>query len=140
MQLLERDTAMSALTRALTLGRTSGQLVAVSGEAGIGKSSLLRACAADTARQARWYWGYCEALDAPRPLGPLLDIAPELGGAAQAALAGGSARHEVFTAFLSDLADAGDEVRGDRVARGVDGRSTRPRSSCPRRPCRARGG
>jgi hypothetical protein len=102
--LLERDEPLAALARALAAARTIGQLVTVSGEAGIGKSSLLAAFAEREASNARVFWGYCEALGTPRPLGPLLDIAAPLGGRTAAALVEGVPRHDVFAAFLADLA------------------------------------
>jgi len=105
MTLLERDDSLAALARALDAARTIGQLVALSGEAGIGKSSLLTAFAhRDATSPARVLWGYCEALGTPRPLGPLLDMAPGLGGRTADALAAGASRHEVFAAFVEDLA------------------------------------
>ena len=33
------------------------------------------------ARPARWSWGACDGLFTPRPLGPLYDLADQLGGA-----------------------------------------------------------
>lgn len=102
MALLERDDALATLRRALDAVRASGQLVSIAGEAGIGKSSLLRTFAAE-AGGARVVWGYCEALFTPRPLGPLLDMAPLLDGRSHDALAASRTPHDVFTAFVADL-------------------------------------
>ncbi len=104
MTLLERDEPLAALSRAFDAARESGRLVAVCGEAGIGKSSLLHAFA-ERHQPAAFFWGGCEALGTPRPLGPLTDIAPQLGGATADLIARGAPRHEVFAAFVSDLAD-----------------------------------
>src|SRR3954462_15635278 len=103
--LLERSEPLAVLARALAAARVAGQLVSLAGEAGIGKSSLLRAFAERHAGEARVLWGHCEALGTPRPLGPLLDIAAAAGGATAAAIATGRPRHELFAALIDDLAD-----------------------------------
>ena len=101
--LLERGEPLAMLRDVLDASRTSGQLVTVCGEAGIGKSSLLRAFADRESSGAGVLWGYCEALGTPRPLGPLLDIAGSLEGRTGDTLASGSPRHEVFAAVVEDL-------------------------------------
>jgi DNA-binding CsgD family transcriptional regulator/tetratricopeptide (TPR) repeat protein len=108
--LLEREESLAVLTRAFDGAGHTGQLVAVSGEAGIGKSSLLQAFAGRVASKARVLWGYCEALGTPRPLGPLLDMAPALGGRTADALAAGAPRHDVFAAFITDLMEPGAPI------------------------------
>jgi DNA-binding CsgD family transcriptional regulator/tetratricopeptide (TPR) repeat protein len=80
--LVERDGALSALQASLQQCRAGGgRTVLVHGEAGIGKTSLLRSWAREAQEQggASVYWGGCEALFTPRPLGPVLDIAHALG-------------------------------------------------------------
>jgi len=75
-ELHERSHALGALRAALD-GVVAGQgrLVLVSGEAGVGKTALLRRFVRDSARSARVLWGGCDPLFTPRPLGPFLDIA-----------------------------------------------------------------
>ena len=51
----------------------------VAGEAGVGKSALVEQLQADLP-DARWSWGACDGLFTPRPLGPLLDLAGQVGG------------------------------------------------------------
>jgi hypothetical protein len=53
--------------------------VLVTGEAGIGKTVLMRAFV-ETA-SVPTSWGMCDSLSTPRPLGPLHDVAGELGPA-----------------------------------------------------------
>ncbi len=86
--LLEREEPLLALEAALGRIRASGtgELGTVAGEAGVGKSSLLRAVAARITPGATILWGACDALRTPRPLGPLLDLAPTAGPALQAAV------------------------------------------------------
>ncbi|MEZ5288238.1 MAG: AAA family ATPase [Vicinamibacterales bacterium] len=106
MKLLERDGPLAVLGEALEAARARGQLVSIAGEAGVGKTALLQAFAATLGADARVSWGHCEALGTPRPLGPLADMAPMLGGATERALDSGAPRHRVFAACLADLAAA----------------------------------
>ena len=82
MPFLERDAHLEQLE--MLLGRAAaageGAIAIVSGEAGIGKTTLLRALAQRAT--TRVLWGGCDELFTPRPLGPLHDMAlPELGDA-----------------------------------------------------------
>ena len=51
-----------------------GHCIMLSGEAGIGKTALVRACCQDHLHHAKVYIGICDALFTPRPLAPLYDI------------------------------------------------------------------
>ena len=88
--LLERDGALSVLQAAFG-GVVAGQgaVVLVSGEAGIGKTSLVRAFVAAERRATRVLAGACDDLAVPRPLGPFLEIAHELPGLASELGTGG---------------------------------------------------
>jgi AAA ATPase domain len=57
----------------------AGRLVLLGGEAGIGKTTLVRTFC-ERASAPRVLWGACDALRTPRPLGPLLDVAGQAGG------------------------------------------------------------
>src|SRR4029450_2009576 len=80
-ELLERSSALSTLAECLgEVQRASrGQVVLVGGEAGVGKTALLRRFCEDP-RSTRILWGSCEPLFTPRPLGPLLAVAKDAGG------------------------------------------------------------
>ena len=102
MRLLEREHPLAALRdRARQAADGRGSVVLVAGEAGVGKTELLRALA-DGARLPVLS-GLCDSLRTPRPLGPLRDVAAELGPAVTAALRD-AAQHEIFAAVLECLA------------------------------------
>ena len=74
--LLERDGALSVLQAAFgAVVAGQGAVVLVSGEAGIGKTSLVRAFVSAERRATRVLAGACDDLAVPRPLGPFLEIA-----------------------------------------------------------------
>jgi DNA-binding CsgD family transcriptional regulator/energy-coupling factor transporter ATP-binding protein EcfA2 len=103
MELVERETALHTLRTALAdAAGGSGRTVLVAGEAGVGKTSLLRALADvhGAARGGVW-WGGCDALETPHALGPLLDIAREQRPRFAAAL--GGPRPALFDAVLDEL-------------------------------------
>ena len=70
----------------------SGRLALVHGEAGVGKSALVREWSAPGAARAAVLWGACDPLSSPRPLGPLVDVAPHLDPHGRRAAALGRAR------------------------------------------------
>ena len=74
--LLERDLQLKALTELLdSTDSDGGKVVLIRGEAGIGKSALVREFLADRADRAHVLVGYCDDLLTPHPLGPFWDIA-----------------------------------------------------------------
>src|SRR5262245_38896263 len=103
LMLLERDQPLAMLSRALDLSSERGRLVAISGEAGIGKSSLLETFARRERSGADFLWSGCDALKTPSPFGPLADIADDLGEATASRLRRQAPRHELFAAFLDDF-------------------------------------
>jgi predicted ATPase len=101
--LLERDDALATLERALADARRGdGRLVLISGEAGIGKSALVRAFCLAAVRD-RLLVGASDGLRTPSPLGPLKDIAATVGGRLEDAVGSGQAVHVVFDALLREL-------------------------------------
>ena len=81
MRFTEREPELTQLTAALDrAGRGSGTAVLVSGEAGVGKSSLIAAFRDRIGARARAFKGTCEDLLTPRPLGPFRDMARGAAG------------------------------------------------------------
>jgi ATP/maltotriose-dependent transcriptional regulator MalT len=77
--LLERDHHVKQIKEAWGKVKAGGgQIALVSGEAGIGKTSLIERFASDEGRSANVFWGSCDALFSPQPLGPFIDIAIQL--------------------------------------------------------------
>src|SRR3954471_9932298 len=78
---LERSGPLEALAAMLEGVRSTsrGRLVLVTGEAGAGKTALVRRFTDEHRGSARILWGACDALFTPRALGPLVDVAEETG-------------------------------------------------------------
>jgi DNA-binding CsgD family transcriptional regulator len=111
MALLERDQFLENLDQLLheaTSGK--GKLVFIAGEAGVGKSSLVEEFCRRVADRSRCLRGSCDPLSTPRPLGPLLDIAVQVGGELDRLLREASQRHEVFNTYLSLLSGSTTDV------------------------------
>ncbi len=104
--LLERSGELAALARALASATVSGQgrVALVAGEAGIGKTALLRQFTASAASSARVLWARCEPLFTPRPLGPVFELASAIGGDAAARAAGHGTPYDVAMTLFPDLA------------------------------------
>ena len=73
-------------------------MVLVSGEAGIGKTSLVQGFCDHAEGSGRVLWGACDVLFTPRPLGPLVDIAEAAGGDVADAIERGAVPYEVAAA------------------------------------------
>ena len=80
-----------------------GAVVVVCGEAGVGKTALLRSFCDEVARPQRVLWGTCDPLFTPRPFGPLFAIAEGTGGELGPALAQGANPHQVALALAREL-------------------------------------
>ena len=107
MDLLERSSALGELGGLLAATATGGRVVLVAGEAGIGKSALVRQFTEERSADAWFLLGACDPLLTPRALGPLHDIARQTGGRLAELLAAGGPREAVFAAFLDELDQGG---------------------------------
>ena len=76
--LLDRDKELGLLSGLLAgVGASGGKVVLVRGEAGIGKSTLVRECFGGHDDEAHVLFGFCDDLLTPQPLGPFWDVARE---------------------------------------------------------------
>ncbi len=96
--LVERAHELEAIARSLeSVQGGRGTIALVTGEAGIGKTSLLRRFLADHLDGFELWWGTCDDLLTQRPLAPFADIADHIGGSLGAA---------VRTGTISSVVDA----------------------------------
>jgi DNA-binding CsgD family transcriptional regulator len=104
LELLERSEVLERLAAALdaTVGG-HGRLVLLAGEAGVGKTVLIRRFCREH-RSVRVLWGSCERLFTPRALGAFLDVAQSAGGGlADVASTEGASSHAFLVALVEEL-------------------------------------
>lgn len=104
MQLIEREaflTLMQAKFEAITAGE--GHCILLTGEAGIGKTSLVRAFCREIKNDCKILQGTCDALFTPRPLAPLYDVAWQMQSGIMNKVTGKTDRAALFTGFLQKL-------------------------------------
>ncbi|HZU19802.1 MAG TPA: AAA family ATPase [Gaiellaceae bacterium] len=88
--LLEREAELADLEAAVQrLGDGRGRLVLLGGEAGIGKTALVRELRTRVGPRVRVLVGACEPLSVPVPLAPLRELARAAGGPEPAELGSG---------------------------------------------------
>ena len=104
-ELFERSRQLATLGESLAavVSSAQGRLVLVGGEAGVGKTALVRLFCEEHGGSARILSSACDALFTPRPLGPLLDVAEVTGGEFEKLVDGGARPHEVAAALMGEL-------------------------------------
>ena len=108
MSLLERERQLAQLTRWQEASETRGGcVVLVSGEAGIGKTALIREFMRRRGAGVRLLWGACDPLSTPQPLGPLADISRQVGGALLQAMAQSTNRDRIFATTVDESSGPG---------------------------------
>jgi len=104
VRLVEREAPLAELVRHRDdATRGDGRLVVLGGEAGVGKTVLVRELERDAAATMRVLAGACDLMSTPRPLGPLFDIAASSRGELQRLLAESAPATAIFAWLLSDL-------------------------------------
>jgi len=101
MHLVERGGLLARLEGSLEQAQSAGRLALVGGEAGVGKTSLVRRFVESSAGELgfRVLWGACDPLSTPRPLAPFRDMAP-----LAPVLEEERGKHGPLTALLAELA------------------------------------
>ena len=104
VELLERESGLAALAGAFeSAAGGEGRVVSVSGEPGIGKTSLVRRFLDDLEGRGRVLVGSCDDLSIPRPLGPFRDLAGDASQELEEALSSGAASHVVQDLLIAEL-------------------------------------
>lgn len=106
--LLEREVERTQLLErvaALRQREGVGGSVMVFGEAGVGKTSLLRVVRQRAGSDVQWLWGTCEPLLSAPPLGPLIDLLDQLPLSLAAAVRSGHRIQDVLAGVLAMLRD-----------------------------------
>lgn len=99
--LLERNEDLEKLARIFeAASKGAGQTVFVMGEAGIGKTSLVKTFLENVRAEAVVYVGSCDSLFSARPLGPLIDIATYTPGELLDVVSSEKDRGVLFALFL----------------------------------------
>ncbi|MFK4104945.1 ATP-binding protein [Streptomyces sp. NPDC019531] len=105
--ILEREPELARMASAAREAADgAGSVVLVNGEAGIGKSSLVKALPEHLPDGTRVLVGECDDLATRRPLGPFRDLIGSVDGELADALTEGGDRHRVHEALLEELRGA----------------------------------
>jgi DNA-binding CsgD family transcriptional regulator len=117
-RLLEREAELETLAAIVEAARDGrGGVALVRGEAGIGKTSLLRVLRAQAGLP--FHVGRCEPLSVPEPLGPVRELAAAVGAGAMPELAGGD-RRALARALQAALTSRGPAVAAVEDAHWAD--------------------
>jgi DNA-binding CsgD family transcriptional regulator len=100
---LEREGVLADLLALYDDVDREGRMVLLTGEAGIGKTTVAR-CLADKVQGPTW-WGQCDPLTTPRPLSPLLDIVDDASTGLPDLFSGAPEPYDVFARLVTVLRD-----------------------------------
>jgi len=104
MALIERDGFMASLQQHFEdISGGEGHCVFISGEAGIGKTALVKAFCKKQTDECSIYQGACDALFTPRPLAPLYDILWQVNKDRWPASPSSEDRSALFADFFQEL-------------------------------------
>jgi len=105
MELIERAGFLATLqSRLRDIADGEGHCILLSGESGIGKTSLIRAFCREKGKVASFYQGTCDALFTPRPLAPLYDVIWQMQGDGWENTGGREERAALFNRFFHEIA------------------------------------
>jgi len=105
-KLLEREVELAQLRAAVAALQgpaPQGANLVLLGDAGVGKTSLLRQARQECGAEVDWLWGTCEPLLAAPPLAPLIDWLDRLPPGLAAAVRQGRTTPDVLAGMLALL-------------------------------------
>src|SRR4030095_4026100 len=104
MELIERDSFLAAMRSQFEhVSNGEGRCVFISGEAGIGKTTVIKTFCNEVKNKSNVYQGMCDALFTPRPLAPLYDVLLQLGKTIPESNFDTTNRTAFFTNFFQEL-------------------------------------
>ncbi|MEO1240901.1 MAG: AAA family ATPase [Pseudomonadota bacterium] len=104
--LIEREDQLAQLIEiADSANDGRGAIVLISGEAGIGKTSMLEEFRLRASGPRKILWGGCDALFTPRPLGPLHDMAHQFVPHIKMLLSQHTPSGQLFSEILNTIED-----------------------------------
>ncbi|NIJ55515.1 helix-turn-helix transcriptional regulator [Dyadobacter arcticus] len=104
MELIERSGFLTRLnTQFEQTIDGEGHCILLSGEAGIGKSSLVKAFCNERKKDCRVFKGTCDAMFTPRPLAPIHDVIWQIGSETLTRSSNTGNRGELFADFIYEI-------------------------------------
>jgi DNA-binding NarL/FixJ family response regulator len=103
--LLERETAIASITDCITSLAQSGKVLLLSGEAGIGKTTLLEHVRMHANAGIDVHWLGCDPLFTPRPYAPIYDFAQVVSASLLADLDTGATPSKIVGGFYQALSE-----------------------------------
>lgn len=105
MELIERTGFLNLLhTKFESVAEDEGHCMLISGEAGIGKTSLVKAFGKGKEPDGKIYLGSCDALFTPHPLAPFYDVSMQMGNDVWKHNGEPTDRDRLFNNFFHELA------------------------------------
>jgi DNA-binding CsgD family transcriptional regulator len=111
MELFERESFIASLeNRFREISSGEGHCFFITGEAGIGKTSLVKEFLRQVEKVSVQYVGSCDLLFTPRPLAPLYDIASQIKEDLLEKISSIASRSELFLKFAQEIAQQSKPV------------------------------
>src|SRR6187549_3575617 len=111
MELIEREVFFALLqTHFQKINEGEGHCIMVSGEAGIGKTSLIKSFCKSQKGNCSIYLGACDALFTPRPLAPLYDVMWQINSDLWSGSHSIEQRSQLFAGFFRELSKKNEKT------------------------------